>query len=385
MVATPANAARADAMTRVGGELASETGAPATTPELAGTQLRDALTAKIAGHTADANTAYDTVRGLESPATAVDLGPVKASLKPVYEQMMRQMPITQQQANPGLKALDNVLNGPDRAPLSQVDRDLSAMKTIAREQGGLAKLAVSRLDAAVTTAARAGGPQVLDALTQGRTATTAKYATSDVLDLLKDEPVKTMATLTAPKDAAIQRLRAVTQQVPQVTPELSRAYLEDLLEKPQRVADWQKLGAQTKAILFPKPGQAQALDQFFNLTDRISKTNVNPSGSGYMVSLAAQGGALGTGLVLTLTNPAVGLGVLGAEAGTQIGGATLAKLLRSPAAVTALTRGMTLPTSAPAVVRAAATANLVRAAQSAGVSLALPKAAAAAPSPGPQP
>ena len=51
-------------------------------------------------------------------------------------------------------------------------------------------------------------------------------------------------------------------------------------------------------------------------------------------------------------------------------GAALAKLLRSPVAIQALTRGMTMPVTAPAAVKAATVANLVRAAQAAGVPLA---------------
>lgn len=375
VVATPANAARTAAMTRVGDELSTEAHPVPVTPEQAGESLRNALTAKIAGHTQDANTAYDALRELEGPQAAVDLTRVKTALQPVFDQMKRQMPLTQQQANPGLKAIQNIIEGDNTAPLSQVDRDLSAIKAVARQQGGLAKFAVSKLESAVQEAAARGGPDVVKALQQGRQATIAKYAASDVLDTLKAEPVRTIKALTAQKDAAIQALRTVTQQVPEQAPVIARAYLEDLLDKPQKVAEWSKLGSQTKAILFPKAGHAQALDNFFKLTDRISKTNVNPSGTGYTVSLATQGGALGTGLVLTVVNPAVGGAILGTEAAIQIGGAMLAKLLRSPAAVQALTRGMQIPNAAPVAMRVAATTNLIRAARAAGVELALPKAA----------
>jgi hypothetical protein len=291
----------------------------------------------------------------------VELRSVKAYLQPVYDQMRRQMPITQQQANPGLKALENIVNGPDWAPLSQVDRDLSAIKTIAREQGGLAKYAVGKLDAAVTQAAENGGPGVSEALQQGRAATIAKYAASDVLERLNAEPVKTIRALTATKDSAIQQLRAVTDQVPAQASAIARAYLEDLLEKPNKVAEWSKLGTQTKAILFPKPGQAQALDNFFALTHRISQTNVNPSGSGYMAALGAQGAMLWYDPVHAVP--------------LQIGAVALAKLLRSPVAIQALTKGLSLPQMAPIAVRTAATANLIRAAREAGVPLAAPAAA----------
>lgn len=369
-VATPANEARAAAMTRVGGELAEETSPLATTPEQAGLGLRRALTDKIAGHAQDANSAYDRLRALEESGTAdsvgptrsqttVDLRPAKAQLRATFEQLTRQYPLTQQQSSFGYKALSNILQGPDFAPLSQVDQDLGAIKAIAREQGGQAKLGVSALEGAVQKAAAAGGPEVVNALREGRQATIAKYAASDVLDTLHDEPVRTIKALTAPKDAAIQSLRAVTAQVPGQTAEIARAYLEDLLDKPQAVAEWRKLGGQTKAILFPKT--SAMLDHFFALTDRISKTNVNPSGSGYVASLAAQGAQFGAAPISAIV--------------TQLGAAGVAKLMRSPAAIQALTRGLSLPSTASTAAKAAAVANVVRSAREAGVVLDFPKAA----------
>lgn len=354
-IARTAKAAESQAMARVGGELADQAHPVPTTPELAGTSLRDSLAVKMEGHAQQANVAYDRLRTLESPATAVDLVPVKASIQPLVDQMKRQMPITQQQANPGLKALQNILDSADSAPLSLIDKDLSAIKGLAREHGGVAKLAVSRLEAAVQKAAAAGGADVVDALTAGRQATIAKYGASDVLERLHAEPVKTIKTLTTPKDAAIQQLRAVVKEVPDQAPIIGRALLEDLLERPQAVADWHKLGPLTKAELFPAKGHIQALDQFFALKDKISKTNVNPSGSGYSALNAAELAGAGT-------NPL-------AFAGFELSAATVAKLLRSPTVVRVLTDGLRLPSSAPLTAQTAARARLVRVAAQAGVRL----------------
>lgn len=354
-VATGAKAKQAAAMERVGGELLDTAHPGSMTPEMAGTSLRDALGAKVATHSQSANAAYDAVRALESPATTVQLGPVKAALQPVYEQMKRQMPLTQQQANPGLKALQNIMEGPDSGPLSLIDRDLGAMKTIAREQGGLAKLAVARLDKAVTSAATAGGPDVLNALKAGRDATKAKYAASDVLDKLHAEPVKTIDALIAPRDTAIQRLRAVAEQAPDQVPEIARASLEKVLESPQKSSTWNKLGPETKATLFPDAAHLKALDSFFDLTDRMSKTNVNPSGSGYMAALAAQGG-------LMFWNPVTQIPI-------QIGAAGVAKLLRSKTAIAALTTGLRMPKMAGASTQTAALTRLANAAAQVGVNL----------------
>jgi len=307
------------------------------------------------------------VRGQEM-GFPVSLGAVKQALRPVHEQMMRQLPLTQQQANPGLKAITNILEGPDYGSLSQIDRDLGAIKKLARESGGLSKLAVKKLEAAVQQAAQAGGPDVVKALQEGRQATTAKYVAESVLDRFKAEPVKTVQALTAPKDSAIVQLRSVLEQVPEQQPMLARAYLEDLLTKPQKVADWYKLGPETKRALFPDPGHAKALDQFFTLTDRISKkANINPPGTGYMAWLGGQGVML-----FTMPETAVPL---------QIGSAAVAKLLRSPAAVRVLTEGLSMPVTAPPAARAAVAAKLVAVAREAGVPLALPKAADQKPSP----
>lgn len=291
----------------------------------------------------------------------VELASVKASLKPLAEQLRRQMPITQQQANPGLKAIQNILDGPDWAPLSQVDRDLSTIKTLAREHGGLAKRAVSDLGAAVQKAADAGGPEVSGALKAGREATIAKYATTDVLERLHDEPVKTIKALTAPKDSAIQYLRQVTNQVPAQAAPIARAYLEDLLDKPNAVAEWSKLGSETKKILFPSPGHAAALDNFFALRARLASRVVNPSGSGHQAALVGQAAAAVAAPVLTLL--------------TELGAATVAKLLREPAVVQAINRGLSLPPTATAAARSATVLNFARAARVAGVALDTPRAA----------
>lgn len=303
----------------------------------------------------------------------VDVKEAKAALRPVYDQMKRQLPITQQQANPGLKAIENILEGDDYGSLSQIDRDLSAIKSIARKQGGLAKRAVAVLDAAVRKAADYGGPEVVKALREGRDATTAKYATTDVLDSLRGEPVGVFRQAVAPQDSGIDLLRSVAKETPQAVPHIARAYLDDLLGKATAEGsfshadrlwgDWRKLGTETKKILFPQAGQTQALDHFFLLAKRIA-ANPNPSGTGHIVSLMAQAQAV---VYEPLTSIVA-----------QSGAAALSKLLHSKAGVQALTRGLTVQmqgTTATVAAKAAATAEIVKAAHGVGLDLALPKAA----------
>ena len=224
---------------------------------------------------------------LESMQAPVDLTEVKKYVQPLYAQMTRQMPIAQQQASPGLKALENIVTGPNFAPLSQADRDLSAVKAIARKEGGLAKFAVKPFDDAVQKAAAQLGPEATSALQEGRGATVAKYAAQDVLDTLREEPVQAFRQLTPAKDSNIALLRQAAELAPAEMPKIGRAWLEDALDQATErgrfdhadrlYANWQKLGPETKKVLFGDDTAGQ-LDQFFLLAKRLAE-NPNPSGT----------------------------------------------------------------------------------------------------------
>jgi hypothetical protein len=311
---------------------------------------------------------------LESVAFPVELTGVKKMLKPVLDQMRRQMPITQQQANPALKAIANIVeDSPNYAPLSQVDRDLSAIKAIARSQGGLAKMAVARLDEAVRAAAERGGPEAVQALEEGRSATIAKYGTEAVLDKLRTEPRQVFDQLTHAKDSSLEQLRAVREHAPAEMPKIGRAVLEELLSTAQAeggfskaqgiYAKWQNLGPQTKQILFGSPATVYDLDQFFLLAKKVAE-NPNPSGSAYVGALAAHGYLFKDPMAFMTW---------------EIAGAGLSKLLRSPKAVRALTQGFKVPLSSPDAAKAAAVA-ITKAAAFEGVTpIAVPAAAGRTP------
>lgn len=350
----------------------------------AGRGALDVARARLAGSSAvsrpvlppDAGAVAHPLGRMESMGLPVDLKMAKTMLRPVADQMHRQLPLTQAQANPGLKAIDNILSGPDYAPLGQVDRDLSAMKAVARSQGGLAKLAVKHLDQAVRDAATKAGPDVLQALETGRAATVAKYGAQAVLDKLRDEPRQVFDQLTRPKDTSVEQLKAVAELAPSEMPKIGRAVLEDLLQgatdkggfsnTDRLYARWQGLGPQTKQILFGEPALVHDLDRFFLLAKKAAE-NPNPSGSGYMVSLAGQG-------ELLIHNPVAGTVA-------QVGLGALAGLLRSQRFVRALTQGFQIPlTRGMAPAASVAFSQITRAAESAGMPLSLLKAAE-----GPQP
>jgi hypothetical protein len=227
----------------------------------------------------------------------VDLYQVKSALRPVYERMTRQLPITQQRSSPGLKAIENILNGPDYAPLSQVDTDLSAIKAISRGADlpelrnlseGLAANAVGVLERAVQEAAERAGPEAVAARTAGRQATIAKYDAAGVLKAMRKEPVQTFKQAMFARDAGINQLREVAKLAPDALPKVGRAYLDDLVDtatadgKFDRAAglsaSWERLGPETKKLLFRDPAYIRDLDNFFRLAKTIGE-NPNPSGT----------------------------------------------------------------------------------------------------------
>lgn len=286
----------------------------------------------------------------QSMGLAVDLTAAKSAMEPTYRQLMRAAEITPPVGAQGraLVALDRLMKAPDFAPLSVVDEALGELKSLARSQSDLPELrnnaigqAIQNLDLSVKLRAGEAGPNVLKALEDGRKATRAKYAAADVLDALlgqSGEPVGAYNRMTAPKDSGVTLLRKVQQLAPNHTAAVARAYLDRLLEKATSEggfgrakgisADWERLGPETKKVLFRDPAYIQDLDNFFSLAKRI-EDNPNPSGTAHTLLIAGQGG-------LIFTNPITGIA-------SQVGLAGLSKLLHSKVGVKLLTQGLTLP------------------------------------------
>lgn len=363
--------AQAGAFTRVGDELAeranqTRTGRPGPpqSPISAGESVQGRLESRINAQARVADAAYNELRrieqqrgqtiaqtgGVRAPATsaqpftnvplAVDVSAAKTSLRPLYDSLKREAELNiPMQGGKGrtLAALDGLMNGPDMAPLSVVDGALGDLKAMART-GDLPALrtrgqataaeAVKALEAQVTATARMAGPDVHAALMRGRQATISKYETAAVRDTLSTEPAQLVRQLTANKDVGLERLRAVAQETPREIPKVARAYLEQLMEKATAEggfghadalwADWQRLGPETKAILFKDRALIKDLDNFFLLAKRAA-ANPNPSG---------------TAQVMTALN-----------VGTAPATYTLARMLYSRRGVQALTRGVTLSLS----------------------------------------
>ena len=375
---------QAQHLTRVGGELADATAAKPTNPVAAGESVRASLTKQIQDLHVKASGAYEVLREMEQAQAnglptnpkvlatmdatartplAVDITAAVKQLQPLYRQLKREselgIPMHGAKGRT-LAALDGLMNSPNVAPLSVVDAALSDLKALARGADipelrtsgqATAAQAVQALDAQVRAAAAKAGPNILQALEEGRAATKQKYVTADVLDLLSGEPGQVFRQLTQSKDVGLERLRAVQKLAPKEMPTVARAYIEDLMDVATQEggfghadklwADWNKLGAQTKATLFSK-AQMSDLDNFFLVAKRI-KENPNPSG---------------TAQVMNATNVLMG-----------IPSWAVAKMLLTPGGSKALTTARLASRNPSKATQALAVAQITKAAQSAGIPL----------------
>lgn len=299
--------AQAAALESVGDALASASnaarGGRAVDPVGAGEGVRKALTSLRDRFIGEADSAYGALRQIESERhLAVNLKPVKNAMLKSYQELLRESevaPLMGQKAE-ALRVLDRIMRGPDLETLSVADAALSGLKAFTRTGGalrtpgqGVIAGAVSHLDAMVKKAAGEGGPDALRALNAGRAATIAKYQVDDVLESLSTEPRLVYNQLTRQKDAGIETLRLIKQHAPEELPNVGRAYLEEAMAKATAEgsfghadklwADWQKLGKETRRLLFP--GIAADLDRFFLVAKMIAK-NPNPSGTASQLNVA---------------------------------------------------------------------------------------------------
>jgi hypothetical protein len=386
-----ARAAEEGALAETGGRLAAKANAAPVTAEQAGQGAQGAMESVIRQQHTEAQAGYDAIRRMaddpknqtqvvvgqrevptgvvgpdgkpivrtepitESMAFPVDLSAAKKALKPMYDALLRKRELTGQLMGGegrAMTALDAIMQAGEKAPLADVDAALGDIKAMARGADmpelrnagqATAAQAVKVLEGEVQKAAGAAPPKVMQALQEGRKATTAKYAAADVLDALTkqtgDEPVRVFNRLTGKQDTAINLIRDVQRLAPQELPKVGRAYLDGLLDKATSeggfsrakgvASSWDQLGAETKKALFTDPSYIADLDRFFALAKRMEATP-NPSGTAHTLLTAGQGG-------LILTEPTLGLT-------TQIGLGSLSKFLHSKAGVNLLTKGLSVPT-----------------------------------------
>lgn len=204
------------------------------------------------------------------------------------------------QSSPGYATLRQIADAPDFMSVADADRNLSAIKELARNkmehssvraalrnksQGLMAKT-VPQLHFEIDRAVAALGPEAQKALLAGRTATKKKYELSSLIDQFSKEPVRAFEKLVMGKDRSIKLLNEIKTNAPETIPDVARATLEGIIAKAsdqrgifrgqRALADWNKLGKQTKELLFG--GKLQDIEDMFQLGSMI-KLDANPSGS----------------------------------------------------------------------------------------------------------
>lgn len=355
-VAGKAAQRQAEGLATVGERLAAKTHPTPVTMEQAGQAVRAGVDNRVATLGTEADTAYGKLRAIEAKTPIdVDLRPVKDALEPLYRTLASGADIAPLQGSKAtaVRAMARILEGPDVAGASIVDSALSDLKALQRDAAGTpgagaANQAVSQVHQAVLSAVAKAGPDAMRALTEGRAATTAKYAAQDVLDSLNAEPVRTVRGATGPQDSTIEQLRQIAKEAPTALPQIGRAVLDDFLGKATEAkgfahadklyADWQKLYPETKRLLFKDPAYIKDLDSFFLLAKQAAK-NANPSGTAHTLAVAAQGGELLRSIyTLNMEEFAAAAGSVGVSAG-------LSAFLHSPSGVRLLTEGLKLPRS----------------------------------------
>lgn len=319
-----AKAAQDAAIAQRGQDIATEVHPTPQTPESAGVGVAGELTAAEKAAGKGASDSYSRLRDIEADpantktitvgnrtvptgvvdaswnaitrtepitkdiALPVDMRPVKTSLQPVYDELKRTMPVAQQQASRGLRAIENIINGDDYVSASTADTNLGAVKAIEREAPNdkttfLARKAIDAFSPAVDKAISSAGPEAADALNQGRALTRAKYATRDTFEQLPDEPVRIYRTLTAPGDANINLLRDVKAKAPGSIPALGRAMIQGLMDDAQasgisKAANaWGQLGDATKLELLGDADKVSTVDKYFKTASDLESSPV-PAG-----------------------------------------------------------------------------------------------------------
>jgi len=308
-------------------------------------------------------------------ALPVDMRPIKAALQKQYSEMQQWMEPARRNASQGFQAVKSIVEGPDFRPAVEAEHGLSGLKQLAREapsddlrnvNQGIGANGARQLQAAIDAAAEQGGGEALAALQRGRAAHASKMDLADVAKQLRDEPVQAFRQAAWEKDTGIAYLRKLNQAVPGEMPKIGRAYLENLFQKATSdggfaggkglYAEWQRLGPQTKELLFRNPVLRQDLDSFFLLAKRMAEVP-NPSGTAATTAAGrvldvASGGAAYTGHFLPV-------------AVSQIGVAGLTALMYSPRALRMMISAMKAP--AQSAARTMALGSLMKMAQHAGV------------------
>jgi hypothetical protein len=282
----------------------------------------------------------------------VNIQTLQAQMKPVYDDLTRLMPVARQQSSPAFQALSDLMKSQDPAmDAMDFDKYLSAVKSIARDgdspylttrSQGLAKQIIGTGETELNNALAQADPTIPATLQRARSKVKAYYDVADLLNDIqgsKDEPAALYHNLVSGGDRTYDTLQRIHAIDPQVTQTLGRTYFESLLNKataeggfgraPGLMQDWQRMGPQTKMLLFGGPTAVAELNNFFQGAKMLTN-NANPSGTAKMLYAL---GPIGIGLDMAMGpgSPQDKIKRLGVEAPTAMFAMRgLSNLLLSP-------------------------------------------------------
>ena len=366
---------RVQALRQSAQRLADDVSPAPVSPEAWGTAARDRVTQAREGYTAIADQAYPAFRAAaKESGELVDIAAVLADpkLQNLWEKLTRKREaaggLVGRELRAYLKMGDLRDLPPGLADIGVIDDILGDMKAYARTESGPIKLIVGALEKQVQEATALAGTEAVEALTRGREAIRNRARVDAVLDALPDEPVKVFNRFVTSGGTNIEGLRELVEIVPDLAPQLGRAWLERHLdpvlsgggfEKAQTFRNsYNKLDKNTKEIIFGGAENVRAMDNFTQLTAQMG-TLANPPGTaGQLIGAGAFSTAAAyikdsyPGYALfSLLTPTV-----------------LSAVFKSPTAVKALTQGLSMATgpgrgtSGASVAAQAAALELVRAA-----------------------
>lgn len=191
----------------------------------------------------------------------------------------------------------NLLKMDDYITAQQAEKALQGLKSEAgyntdpnlrNESQAASARVIPRLQRAIDAAVAETGPDAVAGLQAGRRLHAEKEGIAEVSKKLRDEPVQAFNQLAMAHDAGVDFLKAVAKEAPDSMPKVGRAYLDHLFDEATKEGGWMRadgvfrqwdaLGPQTKALLFPNEGMRQALDRFF-LASKITSERINTSGT----------------------------------------------------------------------------------------------------------
>ena len=317
----------------------------------------------------------------ESP---VDLKPLQAQLRPIYQDLQRSMPVARQEASPAFSTLRDIMTRKMNPPIGETserymnamdfDKALGAIKSITRDGSspfltsqsqGIAKQIVKNGEYELQDALK-GAPGATPDLATGRKLVRSYYDTADLLGDLHSEPGALYSNLVSGGDRVFDTLQKLNKIAPAELKTVGRTFLEGMVDKATReggfgrsagiLADWNRLGQRTKDLMYGAT-LSKDIDNFLLAAKRLT-AEANPSGTAHLQTALGAAGAIGGSLVGTLfghMTAGAAAGVMGTEV---VGPALAARVMFSPGGAKLLTKAITLPVNSTGFKAAVHALNL---------------------------